>query len=95
MLHAGVATVAVHLIVAARGARRLIGIGILIGVASKIGFEAPWGEALRQLPGWDIAVAPFAHVSGFVAGAATAAFAEALKGRRRTIDRNDRSQEST
>jgi rhomboid family GlyGly-CTERM serine protease len=95
VLHAGVAAVAVHLIVSARGARRLIGIGILVGVASKIGFEAPWGEALRQLPGWDIAVAPFAHVSGFVAGVATAAFAEALKGRRLTIDRNDRSQEST
>jgi rhomboid family GlyGly-CTERM serine protease len=78
VLHAGVATVAVHLIVAARGARRLIGIGIAVGVASKIGWEAPWGEALRQLPGWDIAVAPFAHISGFVAGAATAALAEAL-----------------
>ncbi len=95
VLHAGVAAVAVHLIVAAHGARRLIGIGILVGVACKIGFEAPWGEALRQLPGWDIAVAPFAHISGFVAGAAAAAVAEAMSGRRLTIDRNDRSKEPT
>ena len=95
VLHAGVAVVAVHLIVAAPGARRLIGIGILVGIACKIGFEAPWGEALRQLPGWDIAVAPFAHISGFAAGAAAAAVAEALKARRLTIDRNERSQEPT
>jgi rhomboid family GlyGly-CTERM serine protease len=89
VLHAGVAAVAVHLVVAARGARRLIGLGILAGVTAKVGLEAPWGEALRRLPGWDIAVAPFAHVSGLLAGAVAAAVAEAIARRPHTIDRND------
>jgi rhomboid family GlyGly-CTERM serine protease len=93
VLHAGVAAVAVHLIVVGRGARRLIGVGILAGVAIKIGMEAPWGDVLRQLPGWDIAVAPVAHVSGFVAGIVTAALAEGMRRHALTIERNDRSKE--
>ena len=68
VLHAGVATIAVHLIVVGPRARRLIGVGILAGVAIKIGMEAPWGEALRQLPGWDIAVAPVAHAQRWSRG---------------------------
>jgi rhomboid family GlyGly-CTERM serine protease len=94
VLHAGVAAVAVHLLVVGRGARRLIGVAVLAGVAIKIGMEAPWGEALRQLPGWDIAVAPVAHISGFVAGIITAALAEGLTRRPLTIERNDRTQEA-
>jgi rhomboid family GlyGly-CTERM serine protease len=86
VLHAGVAAVAVHLIVAARGTRRLVGIGLLAGIAVKVAMEAPWGEALRHPAGWDIAVAPFAHASGLVAGAAMAALAEAR--RAITIGRN-------
>lgn len=93
VLHAGVAAVAVHLVVVGPGARRLIGIGVLAGVAIKIGMEAPWGEVLRQLPGWDIAVAPVAHVSGFVAGIVMAALAEGVGRHALTIERNDRSQE--
>jgi hypothetical protein len=34
----------------------------------KVVSESPWGAPLRQVPGWDIAVAPFAHASGLVAG---------------------------
>jgi rhomboid family GlyGly-CTERM serine protease len=79
VLHAGVAAVAVHLIVAAGGVRRLVGIGLLAGVAAKVGLEAPWGAALRHPAGWDIAVAPFAHASGLVAGAAMASLAEARR----------------
>jgi rhomboid family GlyGly-CTERM serine protease len=92
VLHAGVATIAVHLIVVGPRARRLIGVGILAGVAIKIGMEAPWGEALRQLPGWDIAVAPVAHVSGGAAGIVTAVLAESMRRHALTIGRNDRSQ---
>jgi rhomboid family GlyGly-CTERM serine protease len=90
VLHAGVAAVAVHLIVSARGTRRLVGIGVLVGVALKVFLEAPGGDALRHPDGWDIAVAPFAHLTGLVAGVATAGIAEAVRRRRpTTIDRND------
>ena len=78
VLHAGVAAAALYLIVSARGPRRAIGIALLAALAAKVLSEAPWGEALRQPPGWDIAVAPFAHASGLVAGSITSAAAELL-----------------
>lgn len=89
VLHAGVAVVAVHLIAAARGARRAIGFALLAALALKVGSEAPWtAEAVRHPPGWDIAIAPFAHAGGLVAGALVSALAEAGAGwRRLTIDR--------
>lgn len=89
VLHAGVAAVAVSLIAEGRGSRRLIGIGVLLGVGIKVFLEAPWGDALRHSTGWDIAVAPFAHLTGLVAGALTAGIAEAVRSRPTTIDRND------
>jgi rhomboid family GlyGly-CTERM serine protease len=89
VLHAGVAVVAMHLIAAARGARRTIGFALLAALALKVASEAPWAtEALRHPAGWDIAVAPFAHAGGFVVGAVVSALAEAGAGwRRLTIDR--------
>ena len=78
VLHAGAAAATMHLIVATRGTRRLIGIGVLSGVAIKVLMEAPWAEALRHPAGWDIAVAPAAHACGLVAGAVLAALAEAV-----------------
>jgi rhomboid family GlyGly-CTERM serine protease len=89
VLHAGVAAVAIHLIVASHGTRRGVGIGVLAGVAIKVLSEAPWAEALRHPAGWDIAVAPFAHACGLVAGAAMAGVAEAFARRPTTIERND------
>ena len=89
VLHAGAAAAATHLVVAARGTRRFIGIGVLSGVAIKVLMETPWGEALRHPAGWDIAVAPFAHVCGLVAGAGLAALAEVLGRPLATIERND------
>lgn len=89
VLHAGVAAVALHLIVATRGTRRRIGIAMLAGLALKVLLESPWGAALRHPPGWDIAVAPFAHASGLVVGAALAGLAEAWARRPITIERND------
>ncbi len=83
VLHAGVAVVAVHLIASARGLRRAIGLAILAGLALKVAGETPWAaEALRHPAGWDIAVAPFAHAGGLVAGALASALAEALARRR-------------
>ena len=76
VLHAGVAVVALHLVVAARGPRRLIGCGLLAALALKVLAEAPWAATLVRPPGWDIAVAPLAHATGLLAGLAVAALAE-------------------
>ena len=83
VLHAGVAVVAVNLIASARGLRRAIGLAVLVGLALKVASETPWAaEALRHPAGWDIAIAPFAHASGLVAGTLVSAVAEALARRR-------------
>ncbi len=76
VLHAGVACVGVYLVVRSRGGPRLIGAALLAGAVLKVLAEAPWGPALRHPAGWDIAVAPFAHASGLIAGLAAAAVAE-------------------
>ncbi len=81
VLHAGVAVVALHLIVAGRGRRRWIGAATLAVVAVKVIGEAPWGAALRHPAGWDIAVAPFAHATGVVAGLLASAVGEMLQRR--------------
>ncbi len=68
LLHAGVAVAVCQLVRGETGQRRLIGIGLAIGLASKLLLEAPWQGPLRQVPGWDIAIAPLAHSSGALAG---------------------------
>ncbi len=68
VLHAGVAVVLVHLLVEDTGRRRLIGAMVSVGVVVKLWLEAPWGPPLRQVPGWDIAIAPLAHLTGTLAG---------------------------
>jgi rhomboid family GlyGly-CTERM serine protease len=68
VLHAGVAVVAVHLIAVGPRQRRGIGLAILAVLVGKLLSESPWGPALRQPEGWDIAVAPFAHASGVACG---------------------------
>lgn len=77
VLHAGTACVAWQLIVRERGARRAIGMLLLTGIAIKVAGESPGGPALRHPAGWDIAIAPFAHASGLVAGLLAAAFVDA------------------
>jgi rhomboid family GlyGly-CTERM serine protease len=79
VLHAGVTVVAVELIF--RGARqRRLGLVIAVVLLLKIVSEEPWGPALRWPAGWDIAVAPFAHAAGAVAGALCALLAARLFG---------------
>ena len=71
LLHAGVAVACVHVIRAERGqrgARRWIGAALLAGLLAKLWLEAAWLGPLRQVPGWDIAIAPAAHASGAAAG---------------------------
>jgi rhomboid family GlyGly-CTERM serine protease len=77
VLHAGVACIGWQLAVHARGRRQIVGALVLLGLLAKIASESPWGAALRQPPGWDIATAPFAHASGFVAGLFAAAICDA------------------
>jgi rhomboid family GlyGly-CTERM serine protease len=73
VLHAGVAVVALQLIIAGPRQRRGIGLAILLVLVGKVLSESPWGPALRRPEGWDIAVAPFAHASGVVCGLVCAA----------------------
>ena len=77
VLHAGVAVAAVSLLLRERGARRALGVAILLGVALKVGLEQPWLSVLQRVPGWDIAIATGAHLSGALVGV-TCAFVAAL-----------------
>lgn len=75
VLHAGVAIVAVRLLVCERGARRAIGAAVLGALALKVVLEAPWHGALQSVAPWDFAVAPLAHASGAAVGALFGAWA--------------------
>lgn len=68
VLHGLVAITALTLLTRS-GRDRWIGIGIALGLAAKLALEQPLGPVLRPTPGFDFPVAPFAHLSGAVAGA--------------------------
>ncbi len=68
VLHAGVAIVCLALLWRARGARRLVGAGVSLGLLIKLVSEQPWGPALQHSDEWDIAVSPLAHATGAAAG---------------------------
>jgi rhomboid family GlyGly-CTERM serine protease len=68
VLHAGVAVIAVWLLVHAAGTRRVIGALVLAGLAVKLLAEAPWRLELAPAADWGVAVAPLAHAAGAVAG---------------------------
>lgn len=68
VLHAGVAIAAIELL-GRQGRERLIGALISAGLLLKLTLEAPLGPPLRQMAGWDIAIAPAAHLAGTLAGA--------------------------
>ncbi len=68
VLHAGVVIAAIGLVQRETGLRRAVGALILGGVALKVGLEQPWQGGLRHASGWDVAIAPAAHLSGAVAG---------------------------
>ncbi len=78
VLHAGVAVVAVHLLLRRSRAQSRIGVLVLAGLAMKLLGEAPWAGVISHPAGWDVAVAPLAHVSGVLAGLVMAGLAEAL-----------------
>jgi rhomboid family GlyGly-CTERM serine protease len=66
-LHAATAVIAYALLRRA-GRERAVGLGIALGLALKIALEQPWGPALQTVPGLDFPLAPWAHLSGVVAG---------------------------
>jgi rhomboid family GlyGly-CTERM serine protease len=79
LLHAGVAVACVFSLAAARPRgdaalgpalerQRLIAAIVLAGLWLKVLMEAPWGEPVRQVQGWDIAVVPLAHATGAACG---------------------------
>lgn len=69
--HAGVAIVVTELLVHGRRSQQAIAAALGVGLLAKIWSESPWGTGLRIVPGWDIAVVPWAHASGVVAGVVT------------------------
>lgn len=69
VLHAGVAVAALTLLLRPAGADRWWGLAIGLGLLAKIVLEQPLGPALRQVPGWNIALAPLAHATGAAMGA--------------------------
>lgn len=75
VLHAGVAVAAIAMMRmrASHGRERVIGLLIGIGLIVKVAAEMPLSRpALRHVDGWNIAIAPLAHLSGLLAGVATA-----------------------
>ena len=68
VLHAAVAVASVQLLFGPPGRRRQVGAALLAGLLLKVVSEAPWQGALRQVPGWDLPIAPLAHAGGVAAG---------------------------
>ena len=71
VVHAGVAIIAIELL-ATPGRRRNVGLSLFAGLVCKLWLEEPFGAAVQLRSGWDIAIAPFAHLTGAVAGCVTA-----------------------
>lgn len=80
VVHAGVAIVCLRVIFAEH---RAVGGAILAALVLKLLSESPWGAPLRHPAGWDIAIAPLAHVTGTVAGLLCGAAAEGFAALRR------------
>ncbi len=68
VLHAGVAVVALQLLIEGPRRRRWLGAALLGGLALKLIAEAPWEDVVQPARGLDIATVPLAHVSGAVSG---------------------------
>jgi len=85
VLHAGVAVVATHLLWRASPVQRRIGMAVLAGLLLKLLGEAPWAGVINHPSGWDIAVAPGAHVSGVLVGMVLSALTEAAHSGLRSV----------
>jgi rhomboid family GlyGly-CTERM serine protease len=81
VLHAGVAAVTVQLLWCGDRRQRTVGGAVAVGLLAKLALEQPWGPLLHPPGALGVAVAPLAHATGTLAGAACAALA--LAGARR------------
>jgi len=68
VVHAGVAIVIAHLLITGTRGQRLVAAAVLAGLVAKIVSETPWREAVQHPEGWDIGIAPMAHVTGVLSG---------------------------
>ena len=67
VLHALVSITTLTLLLR-RGRDRFVGAGIALGLVIKLVLEHPLGPVMRDTPGFDFPVAPFAHLTGALAG---------------------------
>jgi rhomboid family GlyGly-CTERM serine protease len=79
VVHAGVAIGLVHLFICGTRGQRLIATVLCTGLVAKILSETPWRGSVQQQDGWDIAIAPIAHVTGVLAGTLLALTAHVLR----------------
>lgn len=79
VLHAGVCVAAVCLLTRREG--RALGLALLAGVAVKLMLETPWRAPVQHVSGWDIPVAPIAHVAGAASGVLAGVLAGVLVAR--------------
>jgi rhomboid family GlyGly-CTERM serine protease len=82
VLHAGVAAVTLQLLLAGDRRQRRVGAAVAAGMLVKGLLERPWGPLLQPEGMLGVAVAPLAHATGTIAGAACAAIALAVAPRR-------------
>jgi rhomboid family GlyGly-CTERM serine protease len=68
VLHA-LATIAVLTLLGRTGRERFVGVAVALGLGIKLALEDPLGPVLRVTAGFDFPVAPFAHLTGAIAGA--------------------------
>jgi rhomboid family GlyGly-CTERM serine protease len=68
VVHSGVAIVIAHLLITGNSGQRAVAATVLLGLLAKIATETPWREAVQRHEGWDIGIAPMAHVTGVLAG---------------------------
>ncbi len=68
VVHAGVAVVITHLLLTGTRGQRAVAATVLAGLIAKIATETPWREAVQHHEGWDIGIAPMAHVTGVLSG---------------------------
>ncbi len=82
VLHAGVAIAALHLAWRERGRRLAVGWAVLVGLGVKLALEGPWLGPTQVSAGWDIPIAPLAHLTGAASGLLCGAVAQVIAGRR-------------
>jgi rhomboid family GlyGly-CTERM serine protease len=79
VVHAGVAIVITQVLITGTRSQRWVVGAVLAGLAAKIATETPWGDAVQRHEGWDIGIAPMAHVTGVLSGTLCVLLAQAWR----------------